>query len=282
MAQAATLQDNSLLPQPPGGNAAGAGLAIVVHAGLLVALTLSVDWRTHSPDVVSAELWSAVPQVAAPRAPEPVPVPAPAPPPPAPAPAPPPKPTQQQRDADIAVEREQQRKKAEEDRRKEQAELDRKKLEDDKKKREQAQKEKEQKEQKEQAVREAHAAEERLAQQREENLRRMMGQAGGSTSGGTGNAARDAAPSASYAGRVVAAVRRNIVFTGAVADEATTEIDVRTGAGGTIISARMTKSSGNKEWDEAVLRAIEKTGRLPADVDGRVPSSLLLIFRPRE
>lgn len=282
MAHTATLQDNSLLPQPPGGNAAGAGLALVVHAGLLVALTLSVDWRTHSPDVVSAELWSAVPQIAAPRAPEPVPVPAPAPPPPAPAP-PPPQVTQQQRDADIAVEREQQRKKkVEEERKKAELEAERKKAEDDKKKREQAQKDKEkEKEQKEHAAREAQAAE-RMAQQREENLRRMMGQAGGSTTGGTGTAARDSAPSATYAGRVAAAVRRNIVFTGAVADEATTEIEVRTGASGTIISARMTKSSGNKEWDDAVMRAIEKTGRLPTDVDGRVPNPQLLVLRPRE
>lgn len=276
----ATLQDNSLLPQPPGGNAAGAGLALVVHAGLVAALTLSVDWRAHAPDVVSAELWSAVPQVAAPRAPDPVPAPAPAPAPPPPAPAPPPQAAPQQRDADIAIEREQQRKKkAEEERKKAELDAERKKAEDDKKKREQAQKEKEQKEH---AAREAQAAEERLAKQREENLRRMMGEAGGSTSGGSGNAARDAAPSATYAGRVVAAVRRNIVFTGAVADEATTEVEVRTGAGGTIISARMSKSSGNKEWDDAVVRAIEKTGRLPADVDGRVPSSLLLVFRPRE
>lgn len=275
MAQAA-LHDN-LLPQAPGGNAAGAGLALLVHAGLLVALTVSVDWRTHSADVVSAELWAAVPQTAAPRAvePAPAPVPAPAPPPPAPAP-PPPKPVQPQRDADIATERAE-RKKAEDERKKAeaQAEAERQRTEAEKKKREQAQK-----------AEEAKAAEERLAQQREENLRRMMGQAGtatgGSTTGGTGNASRDAAPSATYAGRVVAAVRRNIVFTGAVADEASTEIEVRAAASGTIISARMTKASGHKDWDDAVMRAVEKTGRLPTDVDGRVPSTLLLVFRPRE
>ena len=273
MAQAA-LHDN-LLPQAPGGNAAGAGLAVLVHAGLLVALTVSVDWRTHSPDVVSAELWAAVPQTAAPRAPEPAPAPVPAPPPPAPAP-PPPQPVQQ-RDADIATERkkaDEQRKKAEA-----QAEAERQRTEDEKKKREKAEKA----EKAEQAAKEAKAAEER---QREENLRRMMGQAGtatgGSTTGGSGTAARDAAPSATYAGRVVAAVRRNIVFTGAVADEASTEIEVHAAANGTIISARMTKASGHKDWDDSVMRAVEKTPRLPTDVDGRVPATLLLVFRPRE
>ena len=277
MAQAA-LHDN-LLPQAPGGNAAGAGLALLVHAGLLVALTVSVDWRTHSADVVSAELWAAVPQTAAPRAPEPAPAPVPAPAPPPPAP-PPPQPVQPQRDADIATERAE-RKKADDARKKAEAlaEAERERTEAEKKKREQAQKA-------EKAAQEAKAAEERMAQQREENLRRMMGQAGtatgGSTTGGAGTAARDAAPSATYAGRVVAAVRRNIVFTGAVADEATTEIEVHAGASGTILSARMTKASGHKDWDEAVMRAVEKTGRLPTDVDGRVPSTLLLVFRPRE
>ena len=275
MAQAA-LHD-ALLPQAPGGNAAGAGLAVLVHAGLLVALTVSVDWRTHSPVVASAELWAAVPQAAAPRAPEPAPAPVPVPAPPPPAPAPPPPQPAPQRDADIATERAE-RKKADDARKKAEAlaEAERERTEAEKKKREQAQK----------AEKAAQAAEERMAQQREENLRRMMGQAGtatgGSTTGGAGTSARDAAPSATYAGRVVAAVRRNIVFTGAVADEATTEIEVRAGASGTILSARMTKASGHKDWDDAVMRAVEKTPRLPLDVDGRVPSTLVLVFRPRE
>ncbi|MCY7314272.1 MAG: protein TolA, partial [Rubrivivax sp.] len=77
-----------MLPQAPGGSAPGAALAVLVHAGLIAVLTLGVDWRNHAPDVVSAELWAAVPQVAAPAAPaapEPLPAAAPV---PAPAPAP--------------------------------------------------------------------------------------------------------------------------------------------------------------------------------------------------
>jgi len=278
MAQAALVHD-TLLPQPAGGNAVGAALALVVHAGLLVALTVSVDWRTRTPETVSAELWSSVPQIAAPRAVEPTP----APPPPAPVPAPPPPPppaVQPQRDADIATERAE-RKKAEDERKKAEAtaEAERQRAEAEKKKRELAQKN-------EQAAKEAKAAEERLALQREENLRRMLGQAGTAAGGtavaGTGTAARDAAPSASYAGRIIAAVRPKITFTGAVADEAITEVEVTATASGTIISVRLKKASGHKDWDDAVLRAIDKLGRLPADTDGRVPSSLLLVFKPRE
>jgi colicin import membrane protein len=57
---------DSLLPRPPGGNGPGAALALLAHAGLILALTTVVDWRTRDPEAVSAELWAAVPQVAAP------------------------------------------------------------------------------------------------------------------------------------------------------------------------------------------------------------------------
>lgn len=105
-------------PPSPDGLRVGAVLAVLVHVLLLIALAFGVSWRAHSPEGAAAELWSAVPQVAAPRAaappppppveakrpppvavkPEPV-VPTP-PPPPAPAPEPP-----KMADADIAIEK---------------------------------------------------------------------------------------------------------------------------------------------------------------------------------
>jgi colicin import membrane protein len=45
---------------------------------------------------------------------------------------------------------------------------------------------------------------------------------------------------------------------------------------------KLIKSSGNKAWDEAVLRALDKTERLPRDVDGRVPSQFPIGFRPKD
>ncbi len=267
---AAARVHDALLPQPPGGTGAGAVLALLVHAGLVFALTVSVGWRASSPDVVAAELWASVPQVAAPQAES-----APQPEPPAPvAVAPPPPQPAPPQEADIATERAQ-KKKAEEDRKREQAEAERRK--------EQAEAERRKREKAEAVAREKAEKEEerRLAQQREENLRRMLGQAGGGT-GGSGTAAREAAPSAAYAGRIVAAVRKNITFTGAAATEATTEVEVRTAPGGTILSARIVKASGHKDWDEAVMRGLDKTGKLPTDTDGRVPAVLLLVFRPTE
>lgn len=264
-----------LLPQPPGGIGAGAALAVLVHVGLVAALTVSVDWRASTPDVVSAELWAAVPQVAAPQA---EPVPQPTPPAPVVAPPPPPPVAAQPTEADIAIERAE-RRKAEDERKRAEAEAERKRERD----RELAEAERKKRDKAEAAAREK-AEEDRMAQQREENLRRMMGQAGGGTGapGSTGTAARDAAPSATYAGRIVAAVRKNIVFTGAAATEATTEVEVRTAPAGTILSARIVKASGHKDWDEAVMRGLDKTAKLPPDTDGRVPSTLLLVFRPKE
>jgi len=310
---ASAIRQDTLLPRPPGGNGPGAVLALLAHAGLLFALTTAVDWRTRTPDVVSAELWASVPQIAAPRAetaptpppapePQPAPTPAPAPPPPAPAPraeAPPPEP-------DIAIERAARRKaeaeaearkaaeaerrraeaerakadaeraKAEERRRQAEAEA-RKKTEDEKQRAAAAEKQR--------AEAEARkAADERLARQREENLKRMIGQAGGATSGsgGTGSAAQSAAPSASYAGLVTARIRPNIVYTGSLSDNPAAEVEVRTAPGGTILSRRLVKSSGHKDWDDAVLRAIDRTPSLPRDSDGRVPPTLIIAFRPNE
>lgn len=285
-----TLQHDKLLPQPVGGNAPGAAMALAAHAALLLALTVGVDWRTHSPDVVSAELWASVPQSAAPPPVEaPAPTPAPAPP-PVPAPTPPPPPVARTEPPppapDITVERERERKKAEAERKLAEAEALKKKTEADKLKLEEDRKKREQQQAQREAAQKAaaKAEDDRLAQQREENLRRMMGQAGTTpgTTGSTGSAAQNASPSATYAGRVKAAVRPNIVFTGMAEFNAAAEVEVTAAPGGSIIARRLIKSSGYKDWDEAVLRAIDKTRALPRDTDGRVPATLIIAFRPNE
>ena len=46
--------------------------------------------------------------------------------------------------------------------------------------------------------------------------------------------------------------------------------------------ATIAKSSGNKAWDDAVIRALQKTETLPRDIDGRVPSDLVIGFRPQD
>jgi colicin import membrane protein len=277
---------DALLPRPPGGNVPGAVLAVAAHAVRALALTVSVNWRSQpSTDVVAAELWASVPQMAAPPAPPPPPPPAPTPTPtpepkvvpptPAPTPKPTPRVEPQPKEADIATERAERRKaEADKQKREDLAEAERKKADADKKKRE---------DEARQAREAAAAQDKRLAEQREANLRRIMGAAATAASGrSAGAASQDAAPSAAYAGRVAALIRRASVFTGSVAGNPAVEVEVRTSPSGAILARRIIKSSGHPPWDEAVLQAIDKTGTLPRDVAGRVPPQMIISFRPKE
>jgi colicin import membrane protein len=293
MARGTTLTLDPLLPRAPAGHRAGAAMAALVHVGLLIALTFSVDWRTRTPDVVSAELWASVPQTAAPKAveralpPTPTPTPTPTPvPKPTPAPVAEPKPPEPAPAAqpDIALERAKEqaaKKKAAADA-KAQAEAEQKRLQAEKaedKKKADADKKKRQEEVA------AKAEEDKLAKQREENLKRMMGQAEPSkgTSNSTGNAAQDAAPSASYVGKLARRIRdENLVYTGTAPDSATVEVAIRSAPGGTLLGREIVKRSGFPDWDDAVLRAIDKAGALPRDVDGRVPREITIAFRRRD
>jgi colicin import membrane protein len=140
----------------------------------------------------------------------------------------------------------------------------------------------------------AKAQAEAERKQREENLARMMGQLGGAgaptgsaarSGGATGGAAAGGAsggPSANYAGRLVAAIKPNIVFADDVPGNPAAVVEVRVGPGGTVIGRSLVRSSGHPEWDEAVLRAIDRTGTLPKDTDGRVPPKLQITFRVRD
>jgi len=290
-----------LRPRPPGGMGRGALLALGVHALLVVALAVAVNWRSQTPQTFSAELWSATPQVAAPRAVESTPVPAPPPPPPPPPPAPTPRvatpappPTI---DPQIAIEKARQEKEKAERQRAEREKAERERLakaEKDKAEREKAERERQaaakakaeaqaeakaKREQQEQ--REKLAEEQRLARQREDNLKRMMGQAGDTGApGSTGTALRDAAPSASYAGKLIARIKPNILLTETINGNPAADVEVRASPTGTILARRLVKSSGNKDWDDAVLRAIDRTAELPRDTDGRVPPVLVITFTP--
>ncbi|MBT9511604.1 MAG: cell envelope integrity protein TolA [Acidovorax sp.] len=133
------------------------------------------------------------------------------------------------------------------------------------------------------AKRKSEAETKQLAEQREANLRRMQGMAG--ATGGenaTGTALRSAGPSGSYGGKVAAKVKPNIVYPDAISGNPRAEVEVRLSPDGTIVGKRLVQPSGNKAWDDAVLRALDKTETLPRDVDGRVPSSLTIGFRPQD
>jgi colicin import membrane protein len=72
------------------------------------------------------------------------------------------------------------------------------------------------------------------------------------------------------------------VFTEELAGNPTATVEVRTAPDGTIVGRKLLKSSGDKGWDEAVLKAIDKTQTLPRDTDGRVPPLLEISFKPKD
>jgi colicin import membrane protein len=292
----AVLERDMFAPQQPPGMRSGLALAILAHVLLILALAWSVNWKASEPEGVVAELWSALPQTAAPRATPPEPRPAPpvveakpAPPVAKPEPAPPPR-----VDAQIAIERA-----ARERARREEAEREEAARQAELRKREDAKREEakraeakrleaehqraaEQAEQKKLAE-QAKKDEARQAAIREANLRRMMSQAGTSDDpAAAGNAARTSGPSASYAGRIKARIKPNIVLTTPVAGNPSATVEVKVAPDGTIVARKLVTPSGSPAWDETVLRAIDKTEVLPKDVDGRVPPTITIAFRPLE
>ena len=289
-------------PPPTRGMVRAMGLAIIAHVLLVAALTWGVNWKSDPVTLTAdAELWASVPQQAAPKLEE-----APPPPPVAVVAAPPPPPVVAPKtpDADIALARERQRlqqekqlddaQKATEKKRADQQREKQKELE---KQKEQARQDAVQKTKEKQALEDKKKAEAKLVQtrqsaqadakkledQRQENMKRMAGLAG-ATGGATatGAAQQAAGPSAGYAGRIRARIKPNIVFTEDVAGNPTAEVEVRTAPDGTIIGKTLIKPSASAAWNEAVLKAIDKTEVLPRDVDGRVPASLVISFRPKD
>lgn len=307
------MERDAFAPRKPGGMGPGLVLALIAHALLIVALAVGVNWRASEPEGVVAELWSMTPQTAAPRAapPEPVPpkpepvVPKPEPVPikpdpvvPKPEPVRPPAPPVAEParpDPQIAIERAARERQAREEARKQEVarERERERLAEERereKKRVLAEKQRLEAEKRAQAEKAEKAAkaeqarkeEARLAAAREANLRRMQAQAGNGDDAATGNAARTSGPSAGYAGRIKARIKPNIVLTGDVNGNPLAIVEVRLAPDGTIVGRRLAKSSGSAVWDETVLRAIDKTEVLPKDVDGRVPASMTIEFKPQE
>ena len=107
-----------------------------------------------------------------------------------------------------------------------------------------------------------------------------------SPSGGSGNTQQAAGPSTSYAGRVRARLKPNIVLLeetrAQISGNPVAEVEVKASADGSITERKLIKSSGVTAWDNAVLRAIDKTEILPRDLDGRVPSPLVISFSMKD
>ena len=93
-------------------------------------------------------------------------------------------------------------------------------------------------------------------------------------------------PTGTYLSRLRARIRPNIFFPDSllqtVKGNPEAEVVIFCRPDGKIISKRLTRSSGHRAWDEAVLNAIEKTGILPRDDNGNLPQKISFLFRPRD
>ncbi|WP_211948746.1 cell envelope integrity protein TolA [Cupriavidus yeoncheonensis] len=127
--------------------------------------------------------------------------------------------------------------------------------------------------------------------QRKGELARLQamagGGAGGQGGGGVGSAAGAGAggggkASSGYADRVRRKVKPNIVFTEDAPGNPTAVVSVQLAPDGSLMSARLSKPSGNSAWDNAVLRAVERSDPLPRDENGKAPASFTITFRPKD
>lgn len=283
----------TLRPPEAAGIGRGLALALLAHGLLIAALSYSLNWHSDSSPAFEAELWSSVPQVAAPKEqapPEPEPE------------APPPKPdlkaqqraaeeAAEQREAEIAIAKA--RKLKEEKARDDAARLEREKATKEKEAKEKAAKEKAAKEEQDRKkvqdakaakdAKEAKEADARREALRQEQLRRIQGLAGATGGpGSTGTAMQSAAPSAGWAGRVKGRIKPLIIYSDDGTANPTASIQLTLGPDGRILGTKVLKASSDPEWDRAVLRAIEKAEMLPRDTDGRVPPTVTLNFFPKE
>jgi TonB family protein len=124
---------------------------------------------------------------------------------------------------------------------------------------------------------------ERKEELRQKNLARMQGLAGFQRS------PSELSPpasltfkklSSSYPSVLIAKIKPNLTFSEGVIGNPRTEIEVDIDPNGNILNRRIVQSSGSKAWDDAVLRAIDRTAVIPKDIDGRVPNKLVIGFRP--
>jgi len=263
-------------------------LAALVHAALFAFLWIGVRWQSDTPATIEAEVWSPQPREAAPL-PEPVKAPEPVPqvvvkeaPKPKVVEPPIAKP-------DIALEQEKKRKAQEEKKRLEEERLAKEKkqrLEDEKQaKLKQEELKKLEKEKADKKRKQDETDAKLLAKMRDEDMKRITG--GVTGTGGSGDApkAQGGRASAEYGNKIAAKIKSNTIYVVPenLAGNPPVEYAVELLPDGSLRSTRKLKSSGIAGFDEAVLRAIDKSQPFPRDEKtGTVPSSVTISHKPKD
>jgi colicin import membrane protein len=288
----------------PGSNLAAGALALAVHAVFVLLLVFGVSWQTQHPAPVMVDLWESLPEVAPPvvHPPEPRPE-------PEVAPAPPPEPVKvpelvKAEPAPRPVVKEPPEPKAPD------IVLEKKKADDERMKKLKAMQQAEEKALEEAARAEAEvikkARDKQLADQKKRELlrqmeeeelkQRMADEATANEARQTKLAEAQVAASKRQAemARVVgqhrdmisAKVRGNTRLPGNLKGNPEVRCLVYLLPTGEVQSVRVTKSSGNNAYDEAVVRAIEKSSPLPLPDDREARAAfvpeLSFVHRPKE
>ena len=111
-------------------------------------------------------------------------------------------------------------------------------------------------------------------------LQALMGGGKNATGSSAGSGGR---ASPGYSDRVRRKVKPNIIFNGAVEGNPAAMVAVRLAPDGSILSKRLAKSSGDSDWDDAVLRAVQRSDPLPRDEDSKAPSfEFTITFWPKD
>lgn len=239
-------------PVPERGTLACFLVALVMHLLLGALLYYGVHWRSTAPEGVAAELWEPVPDITQPEI--------------VPKPSPSVKPEEEQ-NADISLQ--------------EKARKARREAADAAQREAQAREEAAKRDAQREAQRKATEAQREASNaQRKSELARLQGLAGGAAANtGTGTSGK---PSSGYAERVRQRVKPNITFTEDVPGNPAAVVSVRMAPDGSVLSARLSKSSGNAGWDNAVLRAVSLSNPLPTDTNGLAPSEIRITFWPKD
>lgn len=85
-----------------------------------------------------------------------------------------------------------------------------------------------------------------------------------------------------YSERIARRIKPNTVYVQAIEGNPQAIVEIKCAEDGKIIGVRLVESSGNKGWDEAVLKAVIRTQSLPLDANGKAPPIILINFRPNE
>ena len=282
----------------PGSSLAAGALALGVHAVFVLLLVFGVSWQTQHPAPVMVDLWEALPEAAPPEVqpPEPQPEPEVAPPPPEPVKVPEPAPKAVVREApapkapDIALEK----KKADAERLKQLKAMqaaEEKALEEAARAEAEAMKKARDKQLAEQKKRDV------LRQMEEEELKQRMADEAAANEARQAKLAEARAAASkrqAEAARVVgqfrdmisAKVHGNTRLPDNLKGNPEVRCVVKLLPTGEVQSVRVTKSSGNTAYDEAVVRAIEKSSPLPLPDDREARAAfvpeLSFVHRPKE